>query len=351
MPIGAANDKRRPLEPALMTGTEVLFLRSDELSGLATPAEYVDAVREGYREVGEGAPAEPRTKLTNASPPGMLTGYTAILPETGAMGGYMYAAGFGDRDAHFVLPLFDAESGRPLALMDGASLNPFKTGAAGGVAVDELARPDATDLALFGSGPQARGQLRAAAAVRDLETVEVYSPTKDHREAFAGEMNEALDASVAAVASPDAAVEGADIVVTATDATEPVFDGEMLAEGAHVTAMGQYDPGKRELDATAIRRSKYVPDLRKRVHQDAGAFLQAVEEGAITEDHIHAELGEVVAGNADGRTDRSEITVFDSGGTGIETVAAAYMLYERARDSGRGEILGLAPASEALTGR
>ncbi|WP_254829775.1 ornithine cyclodeaminase family protein [Haloglomus salinum] len=334
-----------------MTDTEVLFLRSDELSGLATLSEYVDAVREGYREVGEGAAAEPRTKLVNQSPPGMLTGYMAILPETGAMGGYTYAAGFGDKDAHFFLPVFDAESGRPLAMLDGASLNPFKTGAAGGVAIDELARPDATDLALFGSGAQARGQLRAAAAVRDIETVEVYSPTKAHRESFAGEMNEALDASVAAVASPDAAVEGADIVVTATNATEPVFDGDMLEDGTHITAMGQYDPDKREVDTTAVERAKYVPDLRARVDQDAGAFLQAKEAGVVGDNHIHAELGEVVAGEAEGRTDRREITMFDSGGTGVETVAAAYMLYRKARDEGLGELLEFAPASDALTGR
>ena len=333
-----------------MTDTEVLFLRSDELSGLATIPDYVDAVREGYREVGDGAPAEPRTKLVNESPPGMLTGYMAVLPETGAMGGYTYAAGFGDRDAHFFLPLFDAESGRPVALLDGASLNPFKTGAAGGVAAGELARPDATDLALFGSGAQARGQLRAAAAVRDLETVEVYSPTKEHRESFAAEMNEALDASVAAVASPDAAVEGADIVVTATNAGEPVFDGEMLDPGTHVTVMGQYDAGKREVDATTVERATYVPDLRARAHQDAGAFLAAVEAGAVDEAHIHAELGEVVAGVADGRTDREEITMFDSGGTGVETVAAAQMLYERAEARGLGETIDFAPASEALTG-
>jgi alanine dehydrogenase len=333
-----------------MTDTEVLFLRSDELSELATVSDYVDAVREGYREVGDGAPAEPRTKLVNESPPGMLTGYMAVLPETGAMGGYTYAAGFGDRDAHFFLPLFDAESGRPVALLDGASLNPFKTGAAGGVAVDELARPDATDLALFGSGAQARGQLRAAAAVRDLETVEVYSPTKEHRESFAAEMNEALDASVAAVASPDAAVEGADIVVTATNAGDPVFDGEMLESGTHVTVMGQYDAGKREVDTRTVERATYVPDLRARANQDAGAFLAAVEAGLVGEDHVHAELGEVVAGVADGRTDRDEITVFDSGGTGIETVAAAQMLYERAEARGLGEAIDFAPASEALTG-
>ena len=331
--------------------TDALFLSDDELSGLATPGEYVDAVRDAYRQVGEGAPAEPRTKLVSADPPGMFTTYAAVLPETGVMGGYMYSAGFGGRDAWFMTPLFDAESGEPLALLDGAGMNPFKTGAAGAVGVDALAREDATSLALIGSGAQARGQLRAAATVRDLETVWVYSPTKEHRESFAGEMTKALGASVAAVASPAAAVEGADVVVTATNAEEPVFDGDALDPGTHVTAMGQYDPDKRELDHETIRRAKYVPDLRARATTDAGSFISALEAGVVSEEGVHAELGEVVAGVEPGREGDEEITVFDSGGTGIETAAAANLLYERAAAEGSGTTIELSPASEALTGR
>lgn len=332
--------------------TAVRYLTSEDLSGLASVHEYVDAVREGYRQRGEGAPAEPRTKLVNADPPGMFTSYTAILPETGAMGGYMYAAGFEARDAQFVTPLFDAASGRLLAVLDGASMNPFKTGAAGAVGIDALARADATELGLIGSGAQARGQLGAAMEVRDFETVNVFSPTKEHRESFAAETNERYDVSVAAVASNAAAVEGADVVITATNASEPVFDGERLEDGTHVTAMGQYDAGKRELDSTTIARAKYVPDLRRRAtpEGDAGSFIGALEEGAIGEDHGHAELGEVVAGVAPGRESDEEITVFDSGGTAIETVAAAYMLYEKALENDLGQVLEWFPASEALTG-
>jgi alanine dehydrogenase len=114
--------------------------------------------------------------------------------------------------------------------------------------------------------------------------------------------------------------------------------------------MGQYDPEKRELDATTIERATYVPDLRARVSQDAGSFIAAVEAGVVDEDHVHAELGEVVAGNAEGRQGPEDVTVFDSGGTGIETVAAAHMLYERAVDEGLGSEIQFAPASEALTG-
>jgi len=330
--------------------TDVRFLHSDDVAGLATPAEYVEAVREGYRQRGEGAPAEPRTKLVSESPVGMFTGYLAILPDSGVMGGYMYGAGFGAGDAHFMLPLFDAESGEPLALLDGASMNPFKTGATGAVAVDALAREDARTLAVIGSGAQARGQLRATVTVRDFERVDVYSPTKDNRESFAAEMNERLDPTVAAVASSAAAIENADIVITATRAAEPVFDGDRLEDGTHVTAMGQYDPDKREVDATTVRRATYVPDLRARIEQDAGAYIQAVAEGAIDEDHVHAELGEVVAGVEPGRTSETEVTLFDSGGTAIETVAAAKLLYERARERDLGETISFAPASRALTG-
>ncbi len=338
--------------------TEALYLTSEDVSDLATPAEYVEAVREGYRQRGEGAPARPRTRLTvpetgpdGEGPGGMLTGYTAILPETGAMGGYTYAAGFGSGDAFFLTPLFDADSGEPLAVIDGAAMNPFKTGAAGAVGLDALAREDATDLAVLGSGTQARGQLLAAATVREWDRVEVYSPTKEHRERFAGRMNDRLEPTVAAVATSAAAVEGADAVVTATTASEPVFDGSLLAPGTHVTAVGQYDPGKNELDPETVRRATYVPDLRDRVTRDAGSFIAAMDAGVIDEGHVHAELGEVVAGVEPGRESPEEITVFDSGGTAIETVAAAHLLYERAADRDRGTTIDVAPASEAMPGR
>ncbi|MCU4973293.1 ornithine cyclodeaminase family protein [Halobacteria archaeon AArc-m2/3/4] len=331
--------------------TETLFLTSDDVSDLAPPAAYVDAVREGYRQRGEGAPAEPRQTFVRSDPGGMLTNYAALLPDTSVMGGYMYAAGFGAGDAWFMTPLFDAESGEPLALLDGASMNPFKTGAAGAVAVDTLAREDATTLAVIGSGAQARGQLRTTATVREFTDVRVYSPTRENREAFADEFDEELEASVEAVGSSTAAVSGADVVITATTASDPVVACDDLEPGTHVTAMGQYHPKKRELDVATIERATYVPDLRKRATSDAGSFLAALEAGAVTEDHVHAELGEVVAGEASGRTSADELTVFDSGGTGIETVAGAYMLYERALEEGLGTKISFAPASEALTGR
>jgi len=328
-----------------------VFLSSDELEGLAEPGEFVDAVRDGYRQRGMDAPAKPRTTLGSSDPPGMLTGYTAILPDTGVMGGYTYSAGFEAADAWFVTPLLDAESGAPLAILDGAWMNPYKTGATGAVGVDELAREDADTVGIIGSGAQARGQLRAIATVRDLAEIRVFSPTEANRTSFAEEFDEQLEADVSAVSDSASAVENADVVVTATNASEPVFDGENLEPGTHVTAMGQYHPEKRELDHETVARSRYVPDLRDRISQDAGSFRSAQEAGLIDEAHVHAELGEIVADRASGRTDEEQITVFDSGGTGIETVAGAHLLYERARDRDLGTEIQLSPASEALTGR
>ncbi|WP_123622633.1 ornithine cyclodeaminase family protein [Halorubrum sp. CSM-61] len=330
--------------------TDALFLTSAEVDDLAEPADYVAVVRDAYRQIGEGAPAEPRTKLFNRDPPGMFTTYAAVLPETGAMGGYSYSAGFGAGDAWFMTPLFDAESGEPLALLDGASMNPFKTGAAGAVAVDALARADATEIAVIGSGAQARGQLATTATVRDFEAVRVFSPTAENRETFAESFDDRLDADVSAAESASEALAGADVAITATTASDPVISDADVEPGTHVTAMGQYHPEKNELPPELVARATYVPDLRARATQDAGSFLAAVEAGLIDEDHVAADLGEVVAGEHPGRTSEEEVTVFDSGGTGVETVAAAHMLYERASEKGRGQPIDFAPASEALTG-
>lgn len=327
------------------------YLSSDDIRGLATEPEFVDAVRTAYREHGEGAPTHPRVTLETEAPAGVLNSYMAILPETGVMGGYMYTAGFADADARFVTPIFDAETGQPLAVVDGAYVNTHKTGAAGAVGIDALAREDASTIGVIGSGAQARGQLRAAVTVRDVEDVRVFSPTPEHRETFAEEMDETLEAEIRPVEDSTAAADGADIVITATNASEPVVDCDDIDAGTHINAVGQYDPEKRELDAETVARAVYVPDLRARALQDAGAFLQAREAGVVGEDHIHAELGAVVAGKAPGRTDDEEVTIFDSGGTALETLSSAALLYRRAIEAGRGTEITLASASEVYTGK
>jgi len=320
-----------------------LFLAGDDIAEFLELNRCIAATADAFEDRGRGGDAAPRLSLRRDDPAGKLDSYFALLPREGVMGGYVYAAGFSSGGPWFLAPLFDADSGKPLALLDGAAMNPPKTAAAGAVGIDALAREDADTLALFGSGGQAAAQLRSAAHVRELDAVCVYSPTPENRTAFAEEFDGALDATVEAVDSPATALDGADIVITATRSPDPVFDGELLEPGTHVTAMGQYSPYSRELDAETIARARYVPDLRARAFQDAGSFLAAKDAGVVTNAHVHAELGEVVAGKVPGRTDPEQITVFDSGGTGIETVAVANMLYQHAEAAGAGKRLSFEP--------
>ena len=338
---------------------ETLLLNGDDVREHAALSDVVPAVEAAFAAFARGdarMPAKSYVDLPEYN--GDFRSMPAYLAtETWDAAGIKWINVHPDNPERFDLPTVlgtmiysDPETAFPLAIIDGASMNPFKTGAAGAVAVDALARPDASTVAVIGSGPQARGQLRTTATVRDLTAVRVFSPTPANRESFADEFAERLDADVTAVSSASAALAGADIVITATTASEPVIADADVEPGAHVTAMGQYAADKHELPPALIARATYVPDLTARATRDAGSFIAAREAGLVTDDDLEVELGDVVAGSYPGRTSDDEVTVFDSGGTGIETVAAAHMLYERAREAGRGTPLSIAPASEALTG-
>jgi alanine dehydrogenase len=171
----------------------------------------------------------------------------------------------------------------------------------------------------------------------------VYSPTAANRRAFAVTMDERLDADVRAAGTAADAVDGMDVVITATRATEPVVAWDDLSPGTHVTAMGQSHPERRELDAETVARSVYVTDHRGRAELASGELLLARGDEGVDDVAIHADLGEVVAGTAPGRTSDLDVTVFDSGGTGLETVAATYMIYERAVAADYGVKLSITP--------
>lgn len=311
----------------------VPFLDSNTIQNSIDFSQAVSAVRDGYRQRGNGAPAEPRTLLHHEQPAGIFTGYFAILPETSVMGMYVYSGGFESGEAWFLFGLYDAVEGTPLGIFDGASLNPYKTGATGAVGVDALARSNSSTVGIIGSGPQAYAQIHATAVVRDIECVSVYSPTKAHREAFAEHVNGELSATVQAVDSVAAATIDSDVVITATRSRTPVVDFDHISPGTHITAMGQYGALKRELDAKTVSESVYVPDLRSRIEYDAGSYIQAIEAGKIEPDHIHGELGEVITGTVPGRQSPEQITVFDSGGTAIETTAVAAHVNDQVSDA------------------
>jgi ornithine cyclodeaminase len=239
-------------------------------------------------------------------------------------------------DAHQgVVTLFDGDTGRPTAILDASAITAIRTAAVTALATRVLARPGARELAIIGAGVQAAAHLEALRAVRDFAAVRIYAPTAEHvRDVIVGAD---LDVPIAAAASAEEAVRGADVVVTATSSREPVLRREWLADGAHVNAVGASTPNARELDVETVADAALFADSRESLRNEAGEYLLAVEQGAIPgEEHVRAELGEVLAGLRPGRAGDHELTLFRSLGLAVEDLAAAVVTVAAARRLGRG---------------
>ena len=226
--------------------------------------------------------------------------------------------------------LFDGSTGEPRAILDASAVTEVRTAAVSAVATRVLAREDARVLAILGAGVQGRSHLRALVPVREFEEVRVYAPSREHAQAVA-------DGRATVASSAEEAVRGADVVVTATSSSHPVISRAWLAPGAHVNAVGASVPSARELDLETVVDGALFCDSRESLRNEAGEFRLALEQGAISgEDHVRAELGEVLAGMAPGRTGPDELTVFRSLGLAVEDLAAAVRAVARARELGIG---------------
>jgi ornithine cyclodeaminase len=231
--------------------------------------------------------------------------------------------------------VLDAETGVPRAMMEGDSLTALRTGAAGGLAADLLARKDASTVALFGAGVQGRAQLAAACTVRSIQEVMVFDPVPAAAERLVEEIGTWADAPRARVAASSAeAVRRADIVLTATTATTPVFNGSDLPPGAHITGVGSFTPDMQEIDASVIQRAYVVVDSREAAMAEAGDLIKARAA-------IDAELGEIVNNDKPGRIDDKQITLFKSVGMAAQDAAAAAAVLSAAEGMGLGTVIDL----------
>jgi len=221
--------------------------------------------------------------------------------------------------------VLEADTGRPTALLEGATLTAIRTGAASGAATDLLARPDCKTAAIFGVGVQARTQLEAVCTVRSIETVWVYDPIASGVEAFftvvAGQGP--IPADVRPASTPQQAVAEADIICTATTSQVPVFAHADLKPGVHINAIGSYQPDVREIPPETVVDALVVTDSRELALNEAGDLIQPIRNGLIDADHIHADLGELVLGRKPGRTDAEQITLFKSVGVAVQDAIAA----------------------------
>jgi ornithine cyclodeaminase len=240
-------------------------------------------------------------------------------------------------DAHQgMVIIFEATHGQPLAMADASEITAIRTAAVSGAATRVLARDDAGDLAIFGSGTQARTHLEAMLVVRPIERVRIWSRQPDRAAAFAERESARHGITIESCSSAEIAVRDATIICTTTASREPILMGSWLTPGAHVNAVGSSVKTARELDGAAMSRARIFVDRRESVLNEAGDFLLARDEGAITNADIVAELGDVIAGLAPGRERADEITLFESLGLGVEDVAAAWFVYSRALEQGRG---------------
>ena len=226
--------------------------------------------------------------------------------------------------------LVEPETGALLSVMDGRLVTEMRTGAVSAAATARLARTDARVLAILGSGVQARSHLEALYLVRTPKEIRVWSRTRANAEKFSAEMSERLGTGVNVMASSAEAVRGADVICTVTGSETPVLAGEWLAPGAHINAVGAPRPEWRELDTDAVVKARLFVDSRASAVVEAGDIVGPIREGAITEGHIQAEIGQVFAGTHPGRAGPREITLFKSLGLAVEDVATARFVYDRA---------------------
>jgi alanine dehydrogenase len=237
--------------------------------------------------------------------------------------------------------LMNPETGETLAIMDGRLITEMRTAAVSAAAARRLARRETPVLAILGSGVQAKSHLDAMRAVRTLGEVRVHSPNAAHRERFALEASSELGIPVRAMESAEAAVRGADLVVTATASRTPVVHGAWIEPGCHVTAVGACLRDWRELDGQAVAGARVFVDSRDAARVEAGDLILAEREGAISPDHVAGEIGAVFAGALGGRTDDRQVTLFKSLGLAVEDVATARHVFERARARGVGTEVAL----------
>jgi ornithine cyclodeaminase len=235
-----------------------------------------------------------------------------------------------------VVLYFDDLHGRLLAIIDASTITAIRTAAVSGVATRLLAREDATDLAILGTGVQAMTHLEAMRCVRPIGRVRIWSRSRANGERFARTAESRFAVQVVVAGSAEEAVRDAHIICTTTSSREPVLHGAWLAPGAHVNAVGASLSAARELDTNAVVRSRLYVDRRESAMAEAGDFLIPRDEGEITNEHIVGELGEVVLGRVAARTSPGEITLFKSLGLAIEDIASARFIYERARETGAG---------------
>jgi ornithine cyclodeaminase/alanine dehydrogenase-like protein (mu-crystallin family) len=314
--------------------TGPLALTRDMLLELDAMDDCIEAVAAGYGQVARGEAQTVDRTIVQVGGRGRM----AIMP--GVLGGSGYAGvkvqctfsdtATGAAMISGLVLLHDGNSGKILATLDSRTVTELRTAAASAVATHYLARPDATRLAILGSGAQARVHLQAMRHIRPIGMVGVWSPTQGNAEKFKSEMEAAHPVVVHLYATPEEACVDADVICATTRATTPVLMRSAVPAGAHVNSVGSYGPTSRELDGELVAAARLYVDALHAIEKESGDILLPISEGLIDWSHVAGELGDLVTGVSRGREAPNEITLFKSIGSGVADVAAAAALYRKA---------------------
>lgn len=321
---------------------KVLMVNHEEVRQWLSMGECVDVMADVFKMLSRGNALNPlRNIMWLPDKSGLIGMMPAYLADGGVMGLKAISVFPGnhatDYDSHQgTVLLFETRNGRLLAMMDAGKITAIRTAAVSGVATRLLAAKNAENLAILGCGVQAASHLEAMRAVRPIKTVRVWSRNFDHAKDFADREAARLAISIKAVESTKQAVDGADIICTATSSPDPVLRGDWIAPGTHINAVGSSVPFARELDTAAVVKSRLFVDRRESTLNEAGDFLFPKKEGAIDDDHILGEIGDILLEKVTGRQSAEDVTLFKSLGLAIEDVAAAHHIYRKLSQQGNG---------------
>jgi ornithine cyclodeaminase/alanine dehydrogenase-like protein (mu-crystallin family) len=320
----------------------VLLLNPQEIEDLMPVSRCIELMEGALRNLSEGRVVLPlRQVLIKPDKTGALGSMPVIDDAAGAMAVKVISvfqgnAAKGLESHQGVVILFDGTDGRVLAILDAGAITAIRTAAASGLATRLLARRDAGDLAILGSGVQARTHLAAMMAARKIRRVRIWSPNQDHARAFAERESERHKHSIEVATSAKEAVAGADLICTVTASRTPVLEGEWIGPGTHINAVGSSLPTTRELDSKAVAGARLFADRAESVLHESGDFLMPLREGLFGESHLLGELGDLILKSIQGRIDKSDITLFKSLGIAVEDLASANFLYQQAKEKNAG---------------
>ena len=327
--------------------TQLRILSAADVVAALPMKQAIEGMKEAFAQLSAGNVDVPlRSRIAVPEQQGVSLFMPAFMPKTADLAVKVVSVfpnnvARGEPMIHALVLVLDATNGRPLALIEGGTLTAIRTGAGGGASADLLARPEAQVVAMLGSGVQARTGLEAVCTVRQIRAVRVYSPNREHAQQFAEEMvgQGPIPTQIEVVASAQTAISGADIIYTATTSHTPTFSGADMKPGAHIIGVGSFTPEMVEVDETAVQQAYVVVDSRPAAWEEAGDLIMPLNKGLIDQNHIAAELGEIVAGQKPGRTSAEQITFFKSVGVAVQDAVAARIAMQNANEQNLGTVV------------